>query len=133
MLATLDNNCIIFGTTYTNPHGIGENDIFIRKVLREELGIITNIEKVEHPGLQSRMWPNPATDELNVSLEGIQYGNETRFQIFTISGYKVFDSRLSATGNLLRVNLRTLDAGVYMYNIMKDNGQVLSGKFMKIK
>jgi hypothetical protein len=131
--ATPDDGCIIYGSTYTNPYGIGEEDIYIRKVLREEIEIITRIEKVEHPGLPARVWPNPATDELYVSLDGIHWGNETRFQIFTITGYKVFDSRLSETGNLLRVSLSTLDAGVYAYRIVQDNGEVLSGKFMKIE
>jgi hypothetical protein len=127
-----DDGCLIWGRRYVNPDGIPERDIHIWKVLREEIEISVSVEHINKPGYKASVWPNPVSEELFVSISGINVDAESRFQIYNMAGYKLYDSRISSEGNFLKVNVRNLEAGVYAYRIIQGRHEAISGKFIKI-
>lgn len=131
ILPTHDDGCLIWGTRYVNPDGIPERDIHIWKVLREEIEISVSVEQINKPGHQARVWPNPVSAELFISISGINLDTDARFQIYNMAGYKIYDSRISGEGSLLKVNVRNLEAGLYTYRIIQSRHEAISGKFIK--
>ncbi|NNM95218.1 MAG: T9SS type A sorting domain-containing protein [Bacteroidia bacterium] len=75
---------------------------------------------------QAKIYPNPATDELNIQVTkpGAKY-----FNVFDITGKEMFSTEISAT--LSQVNVSGLANGLYLYSITDMNGTTTgSGKFI---
>ena len=74
---------------------------------------------------QIRIYPNPATDMLNVS--GIGAGN--RIRVFNTSGINVYD--IQARSNVEMFSLAKQPAGMYLIVVSSDEG--ILGRFKAIK
>ncbi|HHN48394.1 MAG TPA: T9SS type A sorting domain-containing protein [Bacteroidales bacterium] len=131
ILSTPDNGCLMWGQIYRNPHGILERDIFVWKILREEIDLITSVETIDPPPKHSKAWPNPVNDVFFVSLDGINAMQGIRLQIYDMKGVKISERHFKDNGNVLRINVNNLAPGTYIYNISTGNGKVIDGKFVK--
>jgi hypothetical protein len=85
------------------------------------LGGITAVSGVGELALSSKVYPNPANDELNISLDG-------EVENVTITS---MDGKVVATSSSSKVNVATLEAGMYVYNVTTVEGKVAKGNFIK--
>jgi hypothetical protein len=80
---------------------------------------VANIEDL--PMVDAKVYPNPANDELNISLDG-------EVENVTITS---MDGKVVATSSSSKVNVATLEAGMYVYNVTTVEGKVAKGNFIK--
>ncbi|MCK9452605.1 MAG: T9SS type A sorting domain-containing protein [Bacteroidales bacterium] len=127
---TPDNGVLAYGTRYKNE-GSFARDIHVRKFLREDFEIITQLTDQPAAALNSRVWPNPANDVLHISLEGLQTGSDFRLRIYNIAGQKYFDKAFKVTAEAVQCHIEVLPAGTYVYELQTAAGQASTGKFIK--
>ncbi len=72
------------------------------------------------------VFPNPATDYLNISLNKSS-ANIHRVEIFNLFGEVVFTS-----GQLINLYIAKLSAGFYIVKLTNEDGSFMSSKFQKI-
>ncbi|CAN5265246.1 hypothetical protein BH09BAC1_BH09BAC1_17630 [soil metagenome] len=86
-----------------------------------EVRICTGIG--EGPGFQARVYPNPTNGLLTVDLPVSASGHT--FTVFNLLGQSVFSSPLMDNKTVLDLNLKS---GVYIYQIISSQGEVLTRK-----
>ncbi|HOI31485.1 MAG TPA: T9SS type A sorting domain-containing protein [Bacteroidales bacterium] len=130
--ATSDGGCFAYALQ-TNMHDrwYYERDVVMWKFLREDFEIITQLTDQPAMALNSKAWPNPADDELHISLDGLPTGSDFRLQIYNTAGQKFFDKALTVTAKSVQCRIGVLPAGTYVYQLQTATGQVGSGTFIK--
>jgi hypothetical protein len=88
-------------------------------------GGVTAFADVEENTLTSKVYPNPASDDLTIELNT----NATSVSIIGMDG-KVISTE-SVNANSVTVNVSALVAGVYVYEIVAENGEVVRNTFVK--
>ncbi len=83
--------------------------------------ILTQKEKIT----QLMIYPNPASDFIYIS--GIE--NKSTVMIYNVSGEKLLNIK-SNSGDVTKVNINSLESGIYFYTINSAN-QLYSGKIIK--
>ncbi len=80
--------------------------------------------QTESPNPEIQLFPNPASDILNVELS-LTSGAEATLQVYNISGQKVLGRRIFAKTdqNAIALDIRTLTTGLYFMEI--DNGTTI--------
>ncbi|MCU4164124.1 T9SS type A sorting domain-containing protein [Carboxylicivirga caseinilyticus] len=79
-------------------------------------------EKVE---TKIELYPNPVVNELTISTGG---ANSARLELYDITGNKVKEIQVKQG---LKVNVEDLTPGIYIYNLVTNNGTTKCGKLMK--
>lgn len=83
------------------------------------------------PGFKSLMVsPNPAQHYLDITYKGQNTPNGLRLQITDLSGKKVLEQTINPAATVHRINIATLNKGVYLISIL-NNGKRTTGKFVK--
>jgi hypothetical protein len=131
VIATEDGGCMVWCTKFEIPYTNQLSDIHIWKVMPEDMTLYTKVTYLPQEKLTTRVWPNPTSDRLYVSLDGLSTGEDFRFRIFDAGGRKCYDTWFTATGNCLETDLHNLPSGNYLYEIVPKNGEKSSGKFIK--
>ncbi len=127
-----DDGCLMYiSKNRINDQGILERDIYIRKYLREDFEIITKVEHLPEDLPAAKAWPNPARDEVNISLSAFAQGLNLRFRMYDTQGQKYVDKQIRVSGNSLRAGIGPLPPGLYVYELEGPDGQKQSGKFVK--
>jgi hypothetical protein len=126
-----DGGCLMFGTRYGVENGPNERDIYIRKVVRDEVNIITNITQVADPPLTREAYPNPVREIIHIPVKATLKQGNFKLQIFDNSGRKIFDKHFNGSGNQLDVNVSTLIPGIYFYSVSNGMEFKTNGKFIK--
>lgn len=130
IIATDDGGCLLYGERYDNPN-VHEKDIHIWKVLREDINIITNITETSAANDKIKIYPNPVDDNLNINLPDGLYFDYLEISIYTLDGKKVYQEKITGSGNLITSNLKNLQAGAYGL-VLSDSKQILhSAKIIK--
>lgn len=75
--------------------------------------------------LGAKLYPNPFSSVLNVTLDGVDNGSSLK--LYNAAGSKVLDVRLSNKTTSLPINL---PAGVYFYQLTGKNGEQQGGKLI---
>ena len=79
---------------------------------------IDEVERVE-----ITPFPNPANDMLRIPVSGLN--GKANLQIFNAAGARIADRQVSVGGdNLLTVNVNDIPAGVYVFNMTFESGQI---------
>ncbi len=128
--ATPDDGALVYGTRYINA-GSYARDIHVWKYLREDFEIITKVEHMPEALPPAKAWPNPARDEVNISLSAFAQGLNLRFRMYDAQGQKYVDKQISVSGNSLRTGIGPLPPGLYVYELEGSEGKKQSGKFVK--
>ncbi len=126
-----DGGCLMFGTRYGEENGPYEKDIYIKKVVRDEINIITNITRVADPPLTREAYPNPVREIIHIPVKATVKQGNLQLQIFDNSGRKIFDKHFTGSGNQLDVNVSTLIPGIYFYSVSNGMEFKTNGKFIK--
>ncbi len=128
---TSDDGCVMFGTRYGEENGPNERDIYIKKVVRDEISIITNITHVPDPPLIREAYPNPVSEIIHIPVKETTKPAILQLQIFDNSGRKIFEKQYAGSGNQLEVNVTTLKPGIYFYAVSNGLDFKTNGKFIK--
>lgn len=105
----------------------------------KSLGVPTSINKIAgqppQPGKKTdlKLFPNPASDLLNIDL-GDQFGaSGCRLAIYDIIGNLVLNTdHKGIDGKLIsNINISALPEGIYIIKLQMDNGYVTSRRFIK--
>ncbi len=75
------------------------------------------------------IYPNPATDELNVNLGNA--GSVSVISIYDIQGRLLQNEKVTNSDVLYKINISTLVNGLYFIELKKTDGHIITGKFMK--
>jgi hypothetical protein len=126
--------------TYCDSIGVNNDGFFEGMILESDVRSALTISVISSlptsiathsPAEELQVWPNPATDVLNISLNG-QLQGRTEVSILNMEGRLV--QTLSRTFNegthLLTVPLVELADGMYMLRI-QNGGQVMNHRFMR--
>lgn len=81
---------------------------------------------VDELNLTSSIYPNPATNEVNFTLNGVQMSN---IKVFGLDGKLVLDNEVNATAG--QINVSSLNNGMYICEITSANGGVVKSTFVK--
>lgn len=130
VLATPDKGCLIMTQRYDSlPYY--ETDAVIWKVMPEDMTIVTSVEEMTTLLETNPTWPNPAHNEVFISLASFEMGEPLRLRLFDMQGSKCFDKQILVTGNTLKVELKTLNPGTYFYEIEGSQGNRIQSKIIK--
>ena len=86
---------------------------------------ITNVAGIEENSIEVSVYPNPATDVLNIQLTE----NAKSVSILGMDG-KVISTQV-VNANTAAVNISNLVSGVYFYEVVAENGTVVRNTFVK--
>ncbi len=77
-----------------------------------------------------QVYPNPAKNEINISISGNIQGSHV--EVYDITGKAV--GTYSMHNNLLTINTQSFNNGLYLYRLLDDSGnQLKTGKFSVVK
>ena len=105
---------------WVNPKPQFDNGTYQLKVT----GTVESLGTVELGGAALKAYPNPATTELNISLDG---SNVSGVEITDVTG-RVVSSQSVKSG---KVNVANLSKGVYFLRVKDDKGVTRIQKFIK--
>ena len=88
----------------------------------------TNIEDVLFSNAKLVVYPNPATNLLNVNISNVSFKNSSII-ISSISGQQIMSSTMNGANALL--NIESLSNGVYFVTVANENGFLKTVKFVK--
>jgi hypothetical protein len=88
----------------------------------------SNIEQVLFSNAQLSVYPNPATNLLNVNISNAIFKNSI-VSIYNVSGQQLMNSTMNGTNTAL--NIESLSNGIYFINVTNENGFNKTVKFVK--
>ncbi|MEZ5198067.1 MAG: T9SS type A sorting domain-containing protein, partial [Bacteroidales bacterium] len=112
---TSDGGCLLYAWVYNNPNSYQERDLRVIKVLRSDINLITTVETIQPKELSAEVYPNPAEFELSISIELLKHYKEIILQIYSTSGKKITDRKLTGVGNVIKINVSNLLSGTYFF------------------
>lgn len=80
-----------------------------------------------YPDLKFTVYPLPANDILNIEVSGLSTGKHYQLNVFNISGVKMDDMVVSASEDLITIDISGYNPGVYSV-VMKEGDRVLAIK-----
>lgn len=84
----------------------------------------TNVGNVSKAGDRIVIYPNPASDEINVSLEN---ENVKKIAIYNLLGNKVSDYRVSGNNvSTVKLNIANIPTGVYFMRFSNASGNIIA-------
>ncbi|GIV27413.1 MAG: hypothetical protein KatS3mg027_1227 [Bacteroidia bacterium] len=101
-------------------------DVYCQKVFSN--GSLTSIIDRNRQSIRIKVWPNPATDLVNVQLINV-YSRNYKMEILDISGKKI--KELNFDSALKTIDLTELEQGCYFIYIYDGNDIIGSSKFVK--
>jgi len=127
-----DDGCLVMvysrnGSQYPGePFAIYE----LMKFRREDIEITWDVVNETGTKPMSVAYPNPTASSINIPINET-LSNDARIQIFDAKGMKCLDSEVGDSGNLIKLDIRNLDAGLYVYKLTSNSQMLSSGKFIK--
>lgn len=125
-IATNDDGLVTISDKYATA-------IHIKKFLREDFNPIPcSVKEVPKEQIKATAFPNPTARNLSIDISGIDIqGGQTRIKIFDCNGRICLDRIIRGEGNLLSLDLSSLNSGTYSYQITFGNKVLACDKFIK--
>ena len=132
VLTSKDHGAYIYGQVWYPDGDVCTSNLAIYHVSREDLGLPpVKVLDLERPLGQAKVYPNPVSRILNISVDKRVLQEHTRIKLFNSQGKKVYDYRLPHKGNTLQLDVTNLEPGLYIYNIASGKQVLVKGKFVK--
>jgi hypothetical protein len=81
---------------------------------------------IDELNLTSSIYPNPATNEVNFNLNGVQMSN---IKVYGLDGKLIMENELNSASG--QINVASLNNGMYICEITSQNGNVVKSTFVK--
>jgi hypothetical protein len=72
------------------------------------------------------IYANPFSGSVRMVLQGIS--NAGTILLYDVSGREI--KKIKATGNEIEISMESIKSGIYFYNVVTGEGEVIAGKFM---
>jgi RNase P/RNase MRP subunit p29 len=82
----------------------------------------------ENSSVEGNAYPNPATDAVTISIDGEGVANLT---VTDIAGKVVISNAITLNAGKANVNIASLNAGMYVFNVALENGKTSQFKVTK--
>ncbi|MFM9944001.1 MAG: T9SS type A sorting domain-containing protein [Bacteroidia bacterium] len=105
------------------------NKVLTRKFVMFDFSNTSGIEDLSAVNTV-KLFPNPATKSLSVSIDRTQFNGGVYIRVFDMLGKKVFESPSEIFTNAYNLELSTFNCGTYLLEISTKN-RVVHYKFMK--
>ena len=127
-----DGGCLVSLTTHSTSHYQGEPFFHgdLMKFRREDIEITWDVVQEMPVAPVSIAYPNPTEGTVYITVDE-PFTSQARIQIIDAKGMKCLDSAVGKSGNLIRIDLHNLDAGLYFYKLVSDHRQLAVGKIIK--
>lgn len=89
---------------------------------------IASIGIFENSAIEGTVYPNPANDAVNISINA---EGDAKLIVTDISGKVVMNNAISLLNGKSKVNIASLETGVYIFNVVLENGT--SSQFSVVK
>ncbi len=122
---------------YLQPTSPGESDgtyfatgfgADIPNALAVKLIDVATIGLGENSSVEGNAYPNPATDAVTISIDGEGVANLT---VTDIAGKVVISNAVTLNAGKANVNIASLNAGIYVFNVALENGKTSQFKVTK--
>lgn len=123
--STKEGGCVVVGKE-TIPDS--ENPI-IYKFAADEFGIDVNVINMK-PCCETVSCPNPVSSVLNINV-GYITDEKVRISVIDVLGRRYLDKEIFLAGNMLLLDVSSLESGTYFYVITKDKKTILKNRFVK--
>lgn len=97
-------------------------------IVKYNIAIDASIENANKLQI-SNAYPNPANNDFTVEYK-IKNAQTANIEILNILGSKVLVQEISTNDNRIKLDISTLKAGVYFYNIIVDGNKEISKKLI---
>ena len=116
--------------TYPNSNGGALTENYQYAALVRPASLSVNEQEAVNPMTATRVYPNPASDVLNIEVNASQ-ASEMSISIFNIMGQNVMNQNVNITTgmNLRPINISELNSGIYFVTV-KANGFENTMKFI---
>ena len=127
-----DGGCAIFVSSSNGQHYQGEpfREYEVMKIRREDIEITWDVVKENGMKKLVSPYPNPTNGILNIPIGDADI-HSTTLQIFDMKGGKWLDKTIDKHGNLITVDTRNLETGLYVYKVISSSREITCGKFIK--
>lgn len=125
---TIEGNELYGMTFYVGISGTGDGVVFkyrdtaIHPVIPPNA--INNLVAVS-PSI--RLYPNPNTGVFTLQIKNYELGITNQVEVFNMLGEKVYSATLSTVNSTLSINLSSQPSGVYLYRVLSETGDFVSG------
>lgn len=123
---TSDGGCVVYGKAVSK--GAYEM-VVIWKLLPEDFILPWFITENSDELLKDLVYPNPASDCLNFTIEDV--GNKVEIVIRDIYGRILFKQKLYDCRGVFTIDISSFETGTYLYEIVYDGKSTNNGKFIK--
>ena len=130
MIPDSEGGCLIYSMRYDFQTNNNERDVYIIKMQREDMELVTQISQTNDNPADGLAFPNPAGEQISIPLNN-NLKQLSRIQVFKLDGRKIFDKQIEGMGNLITVDIANLLDGLYIYKIQQNNQVIKTGKFLK--
>ena len=116
--------------TYPNSNGGALTENYQYAALVRPASLSVNEQEAVNPMTATRVYPNPASDVLNIEVNASQ-ASEMSISVFNIMGQNVMNQNVNITTgmNLRPINISELNSGIYFVTV-KANGFENTMKFI---
>ena len=129
IVALPDSGCMLLGFRYNKYH---DSNIIIIKMSREDFNpILCSVSEVPKERLKAMAFPNPTKGELNIDISNLPKNLENRVSITDVSGMTRMCRIIQGSGNLLTIDVSSLEPGAYLYSVYNKEKELFNGKFVK--
>ena len=109
----------------TNLVGFGGDNV---PALAVQVESILSLGVKENKTIEGKVYPNPATDEVYVSMKA---EGSAKLIVTDISGKTVMNNTINLVDGKSKVNMASLTTGMYIFNVVLENGT--SSQFNVVK
>lgn len=75
-----------------------------------------------------KVYPNPATDFINIEYNALEDG---KISLFDITGKKITEQVLKASNKISQLEISQLNSGIYFYTVVSNNKTIATKKIVK--
>lgn len=116
------------GQVFFTSHSATAGEVFQGVQIAYEISVITSVDDAREINLVAKVFPNPTTDYLTLSVDGIDL-NSMVYYLFDITGKVVQYAGIKDIETLIYMS--SLPSQVYFLKVMKSNRELKTFKIVK--
>ena len=124
---TSDGGCLVYGQC---RRCYGGEIACVWKLLPEDFVIPWTFDEKPEVLLHQQAFPNPTKDYLNIVLDDID-NQGFRVVVEDLNGRKYFERKFENCNGLLRIDVSSIESGVYFYEVVASGRSTRKEKFIK--
>ena len=116
------------GQVFYSSHSGTSGEVFQGIQIPYEITVVTSVDDAKEINLMLKVYPNPTSDLLTLSLEGIE-PNELVYYLFDISGQLIQNTKI--VGLETTISMGNLTPKVYFLKVLKEGREIKTFKIVK--